>query len=81
MEPVTSHPPASWAEDFLHRIPLFEKCSPQDIGKLALTHAAPEEYGAVVAEAGARALTTGQRQTINMMERPAFYAGLKGVAA
>lgn len=36
---------------------------------------------AVVAEAGAKALATGQRQTISMMERPAFYAGVKGVAA
>lgn len=36
---------------------------------------------AVVAEAGARALTTGQRQAISMMERPAFYAGVKKVAA
>lgn len=36
---------------------------------------------AVVAEAGAKALATGQRQTISMMERPAFYAGVKGAAA
>ena len=36
---------------------------------------------AVVAEAGAHALATGQRQTISMMERPAFYAGVKGEAA
>lgn len=36
---------------------------------------------AVVAEAGAKALTTGQKQPISMMERPAFYAGIKGVAA
>lgn len=36
---------------------------------------------AMVAEAGARALGTGQRQTISMMERPAFYAGVKGKAA
>jgi myo-inositol 2-dehydrogenase / D-chiro-inositol 1-dehydrogenase len=36
---------------------------------------------AVVAEAGARALATGQRQTISMIERPAFYAGKKGMAA
>jgi myo-inositol 2-dehydrogenase/D-chiro-inositol 1-dehydrogenase len=36
---------------------------------------------AVVAEAGARALATGQRQAISMMERPALYAGVKGVAA
>lgn len=36
---------------------------------------------AVVAEAGAKALEAGQRQTISMMDRPAFYAGVKGVAA
>lgn len=36
---------------------------------------------AIVAEAGARALASGQRQTINMMEQPAFYAGVRGVAA
>lgn len=36
---------------------------------------------ALVAEAGARALATGQRQTITMIERPAFYAGFKGIAA
>lgn len=36
---------------------------------------------AVVAEAGAKALTMGQKQPISMMERPAFYAGIKGVAA
>lgn len=37
MEPVTSQPQASWAEGFLRHIPLFEKCSPQDLGKLALS--------------------------------------------
>lgn len=36
---------------------------------------------AVVAETGAKALATGQRQAISMMERPAFYAGVKGAAA
>lgn len=36
---------------------------------------------AIVAEAGARALTTGQRQMISMMARPALYAGPKGAAA
>lgn len=36
---------------------------------------------AVVAETGARALTSGQKQQISMMSKPAFYAGQKGVAA
>lgn len=36
---------------------------------------------AVVAEAGARALAAGQRQSITLTEKPALYAGMKGVAA
>lgn len=36
---------------------------------------------AIVAEAGAKSLTTGQKQMINIIERPAFYSGIKGVAA
>lgn len=36
---------------------------------------------AIVAEAGAKALSTGQKQPIKMISKPAFYAGKKEVAA
>lgn len=36
---------------------------------------------AVVAEAGATALATGEKHPVVMVARPAFYAGQRGVAA
>ncbi|SNS98961.1 Gfo/Idh/MocA family oxidoreductase [Tropicimonas sediminicola] len=36
---------------------------------------------AVVAQAGARALATGQKQPVEMMDKPEFYRGQRGVAA
>jgi myo-inositol 2-dehydrogenase/D-chiro-inositol 1-dehydrogenase len=36
---------------------------------------------AVVAEAGAKALSTGQKQPVTMMAKPEFYASKKGLAA
>jgi myo-inositol 2-dehydrogenase/D-chiro-inositol 1-dehydrogenase len=36
---------------------------------------------AVVAEAGAEALNTGQKQPVELMSKPEFYAGQKGAAA